>query len=49
MLLAEDLTSKGIGHRLGISAKTVDFHRDLIKKRLQVVGIAGIVRYAIKA
>ena len=49
MLIAEDLTAKEIGDRLEISAKTVEFHRDLIKKRLGGVGTAGIVRYAIKA
>ena len=49
MLIAEDLTAKEIGERIGISAKTVDFHRELIRKKLGVVGTAGIVRYAIKS
>ena len=32
VLIAEDLTAKEIGERLGISPRTVDFHRVLIKK-----------------
>ena len=47
-LIAEDLTAKEMAERLGISAKTVAYHRDLIKKRLSVTGTAGIVRYAIR-
>jgi len=47
-LTAEDLTEKEIGFKLGISAKTVEFHRRSIKKRLGVAGIAGIIRYAMK-
>jgi two-component system response regulator NreC len=49
MLIGEDLTAKEIGRRVGISEKTVEFHRHLIKKRLDVAGTAGIVRYAIKS
>ena len=47
-LITEGLTANEIGERLGISPKTVDFHRDLIKRRLDVRGTAGIVRYAIR-
>jgi DNA-binding CsgD family transcriptional regulator len=49
MLIAEDLSAKEIGKRVGISAKTAEYHRDLIKRRLGVAGTAGIVRYAIKS
>jgi DNA-binding CsgD family transcriptional regulator len=49
MLIAEDLSAKEIGKRVGISAKTAEYHRDLIKQRLGVAGTAGIVRYAIKS
>lgn len=45
-LIAEDLTAKEIAARLGISCKTVEYHKSLIKKRLCVVGTAGIVKYA---
>ena len=48
-LIADDLTAKEIGNRMGISAKTVEFHRTLIRQRLGVTGTAGIVRYAIRA
>jgi DNA-binding CsgD family transcriptional regulator len=47
-LIAEDQTAKQIGDVLGISPKTVEFHRHLIKQRLDVAGTAGIVRYAIR-
>ena len=47
-LIAEDLTAKEIGDRMGISPKTVEFHRLLIRKRWGVAGTAGIVRYAIR-
>ncbi len=48
-LIAEDLTAKEIGKRMGNTPKTVEFHRNLIRQRLGVVGTAGIVRYAIRA
>lgn len=47
-LIAEDLTAKEISDRLGLSPKTVEFHKDLIRHRLEVKGTAGIVRYAIR-
>jgi DNA-binding CsgD family transcriptional regulator len=47
-LLAEDLTSKEVAARLGIAEKTVNFHRHAIKKRLDVQGTVGMVRYAIR-
>jgi DNA-binding CsgD family transcriptional regulator len=47
-LIAEGLSSKQIGVRLGISPKTVNFHRSHIKQRLNLRGTAGIVRYAIR-
>jgi DNA-binding NarL/FixJ family response regulator len=47
-LIAEDLTAKEIGFKLGISVKTVEFHRQSIRRRLGVAGIAGIVRYAVR-
>ena len=47
-LIADDLTAKEIGDRMGITTKTVEFHRALIRQRLGVAGTAGIVRYAIR-
>jgi DNA-binding CsgD family transcriptional regulator len=47
-MVAEDLTSKEIGDRMGVSTKTVEFHRTRIKERLGVKGVAGMVRYAIR-
>jgi DNA-binding CsgD family transcriptional regulator len=47
-LIAEDLTAKEMAERMGITTKTVEFHRGHIKQRLSVSGTAGIVRYAIR-
>ena len=48
-MIAEDLTSREIGDRLGVSTKTIVFHRINIKERLGVKGVAGMVRYAVRA
>lgn len=48
-LIAQDLTSKEIAGRLGISHKTVDFHKQLSRKKLGKVGTAGMVRLAIRS
>ncbi len=47
-LIADDLSASEIAERLGISRKTVEFHRALIKERLGVTGTAGIIRYAVR-
>ena len=47
-LMCEGLTAKEIAGRMNISAKTVEFHRQQIKRRIGVRGIAGIVRYAVR-
>ena len=46
-MIADGDTSRQIGYKLGISYKTVDAHRENIKKKLQVNSIAHLVRYAI--
>jgi len=48
-LIAEGLSSKQIAARLGVSAKTANFHRYEIKRRLGVKSIAEIVRWAIRS
>ena len=47
-LIADDLSSKQIAAQLGVTTKTVAFHRTQIKRRLGVRGTAGIVRWAIQ-
>lgn len=47
-LIAEDRTTNDIASRLGLSCKTVEFHRVKLKHRLHIFGIAGLTRYAIK-
>jgi len=48
-LLAQDLTHKEIAEQLGITVSTVGSYCTKIRKKLNVRGIAGIVRFAISA
>ena len=48
-LVANGFSSKGIAARLKISLKTAEFHRAKLMKKLGVRGVAGLVRYAIRA
>jgi two-component system response regulator NreC len=47
-LIAEGLTNKQIGQRLGISPKTVARHRDNIAKKTNLSSRAELTRYAIQ-
>ena len=47
-LIAEGNTSKDIARRLRLSVKTVDMHRTMLMKQLDIHDIAGLVRYAIR-
>lgn len=47
-LIAEGLTNKQIGERLGISPKTVARHRDNITQKLKLSSRAELTRYAIQ-
>jgi DNA-binding NarL/FixJ family response regulator len=47
-LIAEGLPTKAIARKLGISIKTVEAHRTQLMDRLDIHGIAGLVRYAIQ-
>ncbi len=47
-LIAEGLTNKQIGEKLGISPKTVARHRDNITKKLNLSSRAELTRYAIQ-
>ena len=48
LLICDGLTGKEIAQRLGISTKTVEFHRTAIYKRLGLKTTAHLVRYAIR-
>ncbi len=43
-LIAQGLTSRVISHRLGLSDKTVAVHRAQIMRKLEVSGVASLVR-----
>jgi len=47
-LIAEGKSTKQIALSLKISVKTVDTHRSLLMKRLNVHAVAGLVRYAVR-
>jgi len=47
-LIAEGLNTKEIAFTLGISAKTVETHRQQIMKKLNLYSIAELTRYAIR-
>ena len=47
-LTADDLVVKEIAERLHISSRTVEFHRESIKRRIGVQGTAGMIRYGIR-
>ncbi len=47
-LIAEGYTTSQIAGHLGISVRTVDVHRRNITKKLNIHGIAGLVKYAIR-
>ncbi len=47
-LVAEGHSAKDIGDNLNISSKTVEFHKSLIMKRLNLHSVAELTRYAIQ-
>jgi len=46
-LIAQGATGKSIAKSLGISPKTVEYHRAIIMKRIDQHDVAGLTRYAI--
>jgi DNA-binding CsgD family transcriptional regulator len=49
ILTAENLNTKEIAGRLGVSPKTVEYHRGLIYRRLNLFGTAALTRYAMNS
>jgi DNA-binding NarL/FixJ family response regulator len=47
-LLAKGRTRKEIGHELGISAKTVEYHRSRIARKLGMTTTAQLIAYAVE-
>jgi DNA-binding NarL/FixJ family response regulator len=48
-LIAQGLSTKGIAARLQLSVKTVESHRTMLMKQLDIHEVAGLVRYAIRS
>jgi DNA-binding NarL/FixJ family response regulator len=48
-LIAEGCSTKEVARRLDLAVKTVETHRALLMKQLDVHEVAGLVRYAMRA
>jgi len=46
-LIAQDLTAREIGEKLGISHKTVEFHKQILRRKLGTSGTVGLILVAI--
>jgi DNA-binding CsgD family transcriptional regulator len=49
VLVAEGLSSREIGERLGVSERTVETHREQLMDRLDIRGVAALARFALSA
>jgi DNA-binding NarL/FixJ family response regulator len=47
-LIADGCNTKQIAEALGVSPKTVDFHRGKIMQRLNIRDVAGLIRLAFR-
>jgi two-component system, NarL family, nitrate/nitrite response regulator NarL len=47
-LIAQGLSSKDIGERLGMGVRTVETHRTSLRRKLQLGSPAALVRYAVE-
>jgi DNA-binding CsgD family transcriptional regulator len=47
-LLVQGESSKDIANRFNIDSKTVDVHRAIIRKKLGIFNIPGLVKYALR-
>ena len=48
LFIAEGLQNKEIAQRLGISHKTVEFHKTRLYEKIGVTGTVGAVKYALR-
>ena len=49
ILVADGLSSREIGRRLGVSERTVETHREQLMERLEIRGVAALARFAMSA
>ncbi len=47
VLIAEGNSNKETAHRLGISVRTVETHRERVMRRLKIRSIAGLTKFAV--
>ena len=48
LLIAEGLTNRQIGERLGISSRTVETHRERLMGKLRIRSVAGLTRFVVE-
>jgi len=46
--MAEGKSTKEVAKAMGLSPKTVEFHRARLMERLQIYDVAGLVRLAVR-
>jgi DNA-binding NarL/FixJ family response regulator len=46
-LLADGLSNKGVAAKLGISVRTAETHRENLSRKLNVLTVAGLTKYAL--
>lgn len=49
VMVAEGLSSREIGQRLGVSERTIETHRQQLMDRLDIHGVAALARFALSA
>ena len=47
-LLADGLANKEVGRKLGISVRTAEAHREHLSRKLNIMTVAGLTKYAIQ-
>lgn len=47
-LLSDGLSNKGVAAKLGISARTAETHRENLCRKLDIVTVAGLTKYALQ-
>lgn len=48
ILIAEGGSNKGIADHLGVNVRTVETHRENLKRKLGIDSVAGLIKYAIR-
>ena len=47
LFIAEGMSNKQMAHRLGVSVRTVETHRERIMRKLEIRSVAGLTKFAV--